>query len=89
MASLNRVQLIGNIGTSPESRVMLDGTAVVNFRLATTQAWKVKSSGERVEATEWHTVACYRRLAEFVRDLMGKGRQGLHRREFAHAQMDR
>lgn len=75
MASLNKVQLIGNIGTSPESRVMPDGTAVVNFRLATTQAWKDKSTGERVETTEWHTVVCYRRLAEFVRDFMGKGRQ--------------
>lgn len=75
MAVLNKVQLIGNIGNAPDSRVMPDGTATVNFRLATTEGWKDRETGERKEATEWHTVVCYRRLAEFVRDYLGKGRQ--------------
>lgn len=75
MASLNKVQLIGNIGTAPDCRVMPDGTPVVNFRMATTEAWKDRQSGERVEATEWHSVVCRRQLAEFVRDYLGKGRQ--------------
>ncbi len=73
--ALNKVQLIGNIGNAPEARTMPDGNVVVNFRVATTEAWRDRESGERKEATEWHTVVCYRRLGEFVRDYLGKGRQ--------------
>ncbi len=75
MASLNKVQLIGNIGNAPTSRVKADGTPVVSFRVATTEGWKDRESGERRESTEWHSVVCYRQLAEFVRDYLGKGRQ--------------
>lgn len=75
MASLNKVQLIGNIGNAPEFRQMPDGTPTVSFRLATTESWRDKASGERMENTDWHTVVCYRRQAEFVRDYLGKGRQ--------------
>ena len=75
MASLNKVQLIGNIGNAPTSRVKADGTPVVSFRVATTEGWKDRESGERRESTEWHSVVCYRKLAEFVRDYLGRGRQ--------------
>lgn len=66
MASLNKVQLIGNLGRNPEVRYLPDGTAVAQISLATTEAWKDKASGERVEATEWHRIVFFRGLAEIV-----------------------
>ena len=65
MATLNKAQLIGNLGRDPEVRYTPDGTAVCNVSLATTNAWKDKA-GERVEETEWHRVVFYGLLAEVV-----------------------
>ena len=66
MASLNKVILIGNLGADPETRYTTSGDAVCNIRLATTDSWRDKASGEQREATEWHRVVFYRRLAEIA-----------------------
>lgn len=57
--SLNKVQLIGNLGADPEVRSFQNGGRVCNLRLATSETWKDKASGERKERTEWHTVAIF------------------------------
>ena len=75
MASLNRVLLIGNLGADPETRYTTGGDAVCTIRLATTDTWKDKSSGEQKEATEWHRVVFYRRLAEVAGQYLKKGAQ--------------
>lgn len=59
MASLNRAQLIGNLGADPEIRRMQDGSPVASFRIATTDAWKDKATGDKRERTEWHSVVCF------------------------------
>ena len=73
MASVNKVILVGNLGADPETRYMTNGDAVANVRLATTESWKDKSSGERREVTEWHRVVFYRKLAEIVGQYLKKG----------------
>jgi single-strand DNA-binding protein len=75
MASVNKVILVGNLGADPESRYMPNGNAVVNIRLATTETWKDKASGERREQTEWHRVVFYRKLAEIAGQYLKKGSQ--------------
>lgn len=75
MASLNRVTIIGNIGNPPDARNMPNGDPVVHFRVASTEGWKDRNSGERKEHTEWHSIVCYRQQANFVRDFLGKGRE--------------
>jgi single-strand DNA-binding protein len=57
--SLNKVCLLGNLGADPESRSFSNGGKVVNIRIATSESWKDKSSGERKEKTEWHSVAIF------------------------------
>lgn len=57
--SLNKVQLIGNLGADPEVRTFQSGSKVANLRLATTESWKDRNTGERQERTEWHTVAIF------------------------------
>lgn len=59
MASVNKVILVGALGADPESRSFQNGGKVVNLRLATSESWKDKSSGERKEKTEWHSVAIF------------------------------
>jgi single-strand DNA-binding protein len=73
MASVNKVILVGNLGADPESRYMPNGDAVCNVRLATTESWKDKASGEKKEITEWHRVVFYRRLAEIAGQYLKKG----------------
>ena len=75
MASLNKVTLIGNLGADPETRFMTSGDAVCNIRLATTDTWRDKASGEQRESTEWHRVVFYRRLAEIAGEYLKKGSQ--------------
>ncbi len=75
MASVNKVILVGNLGADPESRYMTNGDAVVNVRLATTESWKDKSTGEKREQTEWHRVVFYRKLAEIAGQYLRKGSQ--------------
>ena len=59
MSSLNKVMIIGNLGAAPELRTFGNGGRVCNLRIATSEAWKDKSTGERREKTEWHTVAIF------------------------------
>ncbi|GAB1394158.1 single-stranded DNA-binding protein [Rhodocyclaceae bacterium] len=73
MASVNKVILVGNLGADPESRYMPNGDAVVNIRLATTESWKDKNTGEKREMTEWHRVVFYRKLAEIAGQYLKKG----------------
>ena len=73
MASINKVILVGNLGADPENRVFPSGDAVCNLRLATSESWKDKTTGERHEATEWHRVVLYRKLAEIAGQYLRKG----------------
>jgi single-strand DNA-binding protein len=57
--SINKVILIGNLGADPESRSFQNGGKVVNLRIATSEIWKDKNTGERKEKTEWHSVAIF------------------------------
>ena len=75
MASVNKVILVGNLGADPETRYMTNGDAVCNIRLATTESWKDKNSGEKREVTEWHRVVFYRKLAEIAAQYLRKGSQ--------------
>ena len=72
---INKVILVGNLGADPDTRYMPSGSAVTNIRLATTEAWKDKSSGEQQERTEWHNVAFFGRLAEIAAEYLRKGSQ--------------
>jgi single-strand DNA-binding protein len=74
MASLNKVQVIGNLGRDPEVRYTPNGNAVCNVSVATTRQWKNKESGEKQEETEWHRVVFYDRLAEIAGEYLKKGR---------------
>jgi single-strand DNA-binding protein len=74
MASVNKVILIGNLGRDPETRYTADGAAITNITIATSDRWKDKASGEMKEATEWHRVAFFGRLAEIAGEYLKKGR---------------
>ena len=73
MASVNKVILVGNLGADPETRYMPNGDAVANIRLATTESWKDKATGEKKELTEWHRVVFRAKLAEIVGQYLKKG----------------
>jgi len=73
MASVNKVILVGNLGADPETRYMPSGDAVTNIRLATTDRFKDKASGEFKEATEWHRVAFFGKIAEIAGQYLRKG----------------
>ena len=75
MASINKVILVGNLGRDPETRYMPEGGAVTNVSIATTDTWKDKTSGEKKEATEWHRVVFFNRLAEIAGEYLKKGSQ--------------
>jgi single-strand DNA-binding protein len=74
MASVNKVILIGNLGRDPETRYSPDGAAITNVTIATSDRWKDKASGEMREATEWHRVVFFGRLAEIAGEYLRKGR---------------
>ena len=73
MASVNKVILVGNVGADPETRYLPSGDAITNLRLATSDRYKDKSSGEMVETTEWHRIAFFGKLAEIVSEHVRKG----------------
>lgn len=70
---VNKVILIGNLGRDPELRQLPSGVAVVNITLATSSSWRDKTTGENKEATEWHNVVFFNRLAEIVGKYLKKG----------------
>jgi single-strand DNA-binding protein len=72
--SLNKVMLIGNLGADPEVRSFQNGGKVCNLRIATTESWKDRNSGEKQERTEWHTVAIFNEgLAGVAERFLRKG----------------
>jgi single-strand DNA-binding protein len=70
---VNKVILIGNLGADPETRAMPSGTTVANLRVATSESWRDKQTGEQQERTEWHRVALFGRLAEVAGEYLRKG----------------
>lgn len=72
---VNKVILIGNVGMDPEVRAMEGGVKVARVRLATTERFRDRQSGENKEHTEWHTIALWRGLAEVVDNYVRKGSQ--------------
>lgn len=72
---VNKVILVGNLGSDPEIKYMPSGGAVANLSIATAESWKDKNSGEKQERTEWHRVVFFNRLAEIVGEYLRKGAQ--------------
>jgi single-strand DNA-binding protein len=72
---VNKVILIGNLGQDPEVKYMPSGSAVTNLRIATSETFKDKETGEQQERTEWHSVAMFGRLAEIAGEYLRKGSQ--------------
>lgn len=70
---VNKVIIIGNLGADPEVRYMPSGSAVTNIRVATSEGWKDKQSGEMQERTEWHRIVFFNRLAEIASEYLRKG----------------
>jgi single-strand DNA-binding protein len=70
---INKVILIGNLGADPETRYSQGGNAVTRLRLATTDTWRDRQTGEQQERTEWHNVVCFSRLAEIAGEYLRKG----------------
>lgn len=73
MSSLNKACLIGNLGKDPEIRNTQGGNKVANLRIATSESWRDKSTGERKERTEWHTVVIWGAIAEIAEKYLRKG----------------
>lgn len=75
MKGINKVILVGNLGADPKTRYMPSGAAVTNIRIATSESWKDKNTGEQQERTEWHSIAFFGRLAEIAGEYLHKGSQ--------------
>jgi single-strand DNA-binding protein len=73
--SVNKVILVGRLGADPESRAFPNGGSICNLRLATTESWKDRQTGERQERTEWHRVVLRNRLGEIAQQYLRKGSQ--------------
>ena len=72
---INKVILVGNLGADPETRYTAGGSAVTNIRIATSESWRDKQSGEQQERTEWHSIVFFGKLAEIAGEYLKKGRQ--------------
>jgi single-strand DNA-binding protein len=72
---INKVIIVGNLGADPETRAMPSGSTVANLRIATTENWKDKQTGENQERTEWHRVVLFGRLGEIAAEYLRKGSQ--------------
>ena len=70
---VNKVILIGNLGSDPETRYMPSGDAMAKFNVATTDNWKDRQTGDNQEKTEWHSVALFGKLAEIAGQYLRKG----------------
>lgn len=75
MASVNKAIIVGHLGRDPEQRYMPNGDCVCNIAVATSESYKDKNSGEKVEKTEWHRIVFYRKLAEIAGQYLKKGSQ--------------
>lgn len=72
---INKVILVGNLGADPDVRYSANGNAITKIRVATSEQWKDKQSGEMQEKTEWHRVTAFGRLAEIMGEYLKKGSQ--------------
>lgn len=72
---INKVILVGNLGADPDTRYMPSGKAVTNIRIATSESWKDKTSGDQQERTEWHGVVLFDKLGEIAAEYLRKGSQ--------------
>ncbi|MGA7966469.1 MAG: single-stranded DNA-binding protein, partial [Gammaproteobacteria bacterium] len=72
---INKVILVGNLGADPEVRYTQSGSPVANLRIATSERWKDKQSGEPQERTEWHRVVLFGKLGEIAEQYLKKGSQ--------------
>jgi single-strand DNA-binding protein len=72
---INKVILVGNLGADPDTRYMPSGKAVTNIRVATSESWKDKQTGDQQERTEWHSVVMYDKLGEIAAEYLRKGSQ--------------
>jgi single-strand DNA-binding protein len=72
---INKVILVGNLGADPETRYTASGSAITNIRIATSESWRDKQTGENQERTEWHRVVFFNRLAEIAGEYLRKGSQ--------------
>ena len=72
---INKVILVGNLGADPETRYTTSGGAVTNIRIATSEQWRDKQTGENQERTEWHRVVLFGKLGEIAGEYLKKGRQ--------------
>ena len=72
---VNKAILVGNLGADPETRYTASGAAITEIRIATSEHWTDKQSGEKQERTEWHRVKFFGRLAEVAGEYLRKGRQ--------------
>ena len=72
---INKVILVGNLGADPETRYTASGSAITNIRIATSESWRDKQTGENQERTEWHRVVFFSRLAEIAGEYLRKGSQ--------------
>lgn len=74
MSSVNKVIILGNLGTDPATRTFQNGGKVCNLRIATSEAWKDKSTGDKREATEWHSIAIFSKgLVRIAEQYLRKG----------------
>jgi single-strand DNA-binding protein len=72
---VNKAIIVGNLGADPDTRYMPNGKAVTNIRVATSEQWKDKDTGDQHERTEWHSIVFYDKLAEIVAEYTRKGSQ--------------
>src|SRR5688572_28959852 len=72
---INKVILVGNLGADPDTRYMPSGKAVTNIRIATSESWKDKQTGDQEERTEWHSIVLYDKLGEIAAEYLRKGSQ--------------
>jgi len=72
---VNKVILVGNLGADPETRYTAGGAAITNIRIATSESWRDKQTGENQERTEWHRIVFFSRLAEIAGEYLRKGSQ--------------
>ena len=70
---LNQAQIIGHLGRDPEVRTTQGGDTIANFSVATTERWRDRASGEQREATEWHRITAYQKLADVCGKFLRKG----------------
>lgn len=71
---LNQAQIIGRVGRDPEKKQTNNGNSVVSFSVATTEKWKDKTTGEKREATEWHRIVAFGKLADIANEYATKGK---------------